>query len=67
MCIHLIKCTYLCIITVACDCQDAGIAARVFGNIADLLGSMAYGRGGMRSGPGGNKMWNTAFQKLEVQ
>lgn len=34
-------------------------------NIADVLGAMSRGTGGLRSGPAGNKQWATAFALLE--
>ena len=42
------------------------MAARALGNVADLLGCLAAGRGGMRSGPASNAQWTQAFQLLEV-
>ncbi|XP_072169191.1 L-fucose kinase-like [Diadema setosum] len=52
---------------IACKCNSAGIAARCLVCIADVLGAMAGGKGGLRSGPGGNKTWNDAFQLLEAE
>lgn len=52
--------------SIACKCNSAGIAARSLACVADVLGAMAGGRGGLRSGPGGNKTWNDAFQLLEA-
>ncbi len=54
-------------LSVACECESAGIAARALANIADVLGSMADGQGGMRSGPAGNTQWAPAFDFLEVK
>ncbi|XP_041455292.1 L-fucose kinase-like [Lytechinus variegatus] len=51
---------------IACKCNSAGIAARCLACIADVLGTMAGGKGGLRSGPGGNKTWTDAFQLLEA-
>ncbi|CAN7992081.1 unnamed protein product [Ixodes hexagonus] len=45
--------------------QDVAIACRAFSCIADFLGAMAGKSGGLRSGPGGNKAWTTAFHFLE--
>lgn len=46
--------------------ENVAVACRVFSCIADFLGAMAGKSGGLRSGPGGNKVWTTAFQLLEV-
>lgn len=45
--------------------QNVAMACRVFSCIADFLGAMAGKSGGLRSGPGGNKVWTTAFRFLE--
>ncbi|KAM7283259.1 L-fucose kinase [Ixodes scapularis] len=45
--------------------KDVAVACRVFSCIADYLGTMAGKSGGLRSGPGGNKAWTTAFHFLE--
>ena len=45
---------------------DSAIAARAFANIADMLSCLAYGYGGLRSGPSRNEEWLKAFEKLEV-
>ncbi|ELU00095.1 hypothetical protein CAPTEDRAFT_168292 [Capitella teleta] len=50
---------------VAKECGHPGIAARTMANIADVLGAMSRGTGGLRSGPAGNKQWTTAFALLE--
>ena len=46
--------------------SDPGVAARTLANIADVLGSRAGQRGGLRSGPAANKAWAKAFHLLEV-
>ena len=51
---------------VGAECKSAGIAARTLANIADVLGAMSRGAGGLRSGPACNKQWMYAFQLLEV-
>lgn len=51
---------------VAEECNSAGVAARTLANIADMLGNMAGVKGGLRSGPAGNKQWSHAFDLLEV-
>lgn len=48
------------------ECDSAGVAARVLANIADVLGQLAMGEGGLRSGPAANQDWQKAFQLLEV-
>ncbi|NWW92499.1 FUK kinase, partial [Rhynochetos jubatus] len=50
---------------VASTTSDAGIAARVLACIADVLGCMAGGEGGLRSGPAANREWASAFGRLE--
>uniref|UniRef100_A0A8B9SCV9 Fucose kinase n=1 Tax=Apteryx owenii TaxID=8824 RepID=A0A8B9SCV9_APTOW len=50
---------------VASTAADAGIAARALACIADVLGCMARGEGGLRSGPAANKEWASAFGRLE--
>ncbi|XP_068812258.1 L-fucose kinase isoform X3 [Struthio camelus] len=50
---------------VASTADDAGIAARALACIADVLGCMARGEGGLRSGPAANKEWASAFGRLE--
>ncbi|XP_062442094.1 L-fucose kinase [Rhea pennata] len=50
---------------VASTTDDAGIAARALACIADVLGCMAQGEGGLRSGPAANKEWACAFGRLE--
>lgn len=54
-------------ISVAMECNNTGIAARTLANIADVLGCMADGQGGMRSGPAANQSWSRAFRLLEVR
>ncbi|KAG0723301.1 L-fucose kinase [Chionoecetes opilio] len=39
--------------------------SRLFSNVADLLGCLAQGRGGLRSGPAGNPLWKTALVQLK--
>uniref|UniRef100_A0A8C3LUP8 L-fucose kinase n=1 Tax=Chrysolophus pictus TaxID=9089 RepID=A0A8C3LUP8_CHRPC len=51
--------------TFACTADDAGIAARALACIADVLGCMAHGEGGLRSGPAANREWALAFGRLE--
>ncbi|NXA53024.1 FUK kinase, partial [Nothocercus julius] len=50
---------------VASAADDAGIAARALACVADVLGCMAQGEGGLRSGPAANKEWASAFGRLE--
>ena len=50
---------------IAIACNSPGIAARTLGNIADVLGHLTFGKGGMRSGPAANNQWKTAFNFLE--
>ncbi|KFP19644.1 L-fucose kinase, partial [Egretta garzetta] len=50
---------------VASTAGDAGIAARALACIADVLGCMAQGEGGLRSGPAANSEWASAFRCLE--
>ncbi|KAM4721903.1 L-fucose kinase [Rhinophrynus dorsalis] len=50
---------------VASVAEDPGIAARALACIADLLGCMAGGEGGLRSGPAANKAWFSGYQMLE--
>ena len=52
---------------VGAQCTSAGIAARTLANIADMLGAMSRGAGGLRSGPACNKQWKSAFDLLEVR
>jgi fucokinase len=54
------------LLAVAKECGHPGVAARTLANIADVLGAMSGGTGGLRSGPAGNKQWATAFALLEV-
>lgn len=39
---------------------------RLLANIADLLGCMAAGDGGLRSGPAANPQWRNALQQLKL-
>ncbi|NWI64307.1 FUK kinase, partial [Todus mexicanus] len=50
---------------VASTAGDAGIAARALACIAEVLGCMARGEGGLRSGPAANREWASAFRRLE--
>ncbi|XP_030907749.2 L-fucose kinase isoform X3 [Melopsittacus undulatus] len=50
---------------VASTAGDAGIAARALACIAEVLGCMARGEGGLRSGPAANREWASAFERLE--
>ncbi|XP_078527713.1 L-fucose kinase isoform X2 [Lissotriton helveticus] len=50
---------------VASVAKDPGVAARALACIADVLGCMAEGKGGLRSGPAANQEWTRAFQYLE--
>ncbi|XP_075290022.1 L-fucose kinase isoform X2 [Opisthocomus hoazin] len=50
---------------VAATAGDAGIAARALACIAEVLGCMAQGEGGLRSGPAANREWASAFRRLE--
>lgn len=50
---------------IAATCSSPGIAARTLASIADVLGHLAGGKGGMRSGPAGNKQWKLGFDELE--
>ncbi|XP_067905880.1 L-fucose kinase [Heterodontus francisci] len=51
--------------TVAATTEDLGVAARTLACVADVLGCMARGQGGLRSGPAANWAWTDAFQLLE--
>ncbi|KAI1235477.1 hypothetical protein IHE44_0002342 [Lamprotornis superbus] len=50
---------------IASTANDAGIAARALACIAEVLGCMAQGEGGLRSGPAANREWASAFGRLE--
>ena len=50
---------------VAATTKSAGVAARALACIADLLGEMTGGKGGLRSGPGRNESFREAFDALE--
>ncbi|KAM9625609.1 L-fucose kinase isoform 5-T6 [Morphnus guianensis] len=50
---------------VASMAGDVGIAARALACIAEVLGCMARGEGGLRSGPAANREWASAFGRLE--
>uniref|UniRef100_A0A8B9ZK13 Fucose kinase n=1 Tax=Anas platyrhynchos TaxID=8839 RepID=A0A8B9ZK13_ANAPL len=49
----------------ASTADDAGVAARALACIADVLGCLAQGEGGLRSGPAANTRWASAFRRLE--
>ncbi|ELT87342.1 hypothetical protein CAPTEDRAFT_168598 [Capitella teleta] len=51
--------------SVALESSSPGITARTLANIADVLGAMSLGRGGLRSGPAGNQEWRSAFALLQ--
>ena len=51
----------------ALDCGNPGVTARALANIADVLGAMSQGNGGLRSGPALNHQWQPAFSLLEVR
>ncbi|XP_038068725.1 L-fucose kinase-like [Patiria miniata] len=48
-----------------CDSNSPSIAARGLAFIANILGAMAGGKGGLRSGPAANAAWQSAFKLLE--
>eukprot|EP00074_Homo_sapiens_P099232 XP_016878502.1 L-fucose kinase isoform X4 [Homo sapiens] len=50
---------------VAAGAGDPGVAARALACVADVLGCMAEGRGGLRSGPAANPEWMRPFSYLE--
>ncbi|XP_035399516.1 L-fucose kinase [Cygnus atratus] len=50
---------------VASTADNAGVAARALACIADVLGCLAHGEGGLRSGPAANSQWASAFRRLE--
>ncbi|XP_040592823.1 L-fucose kinase isoform X2 [Mesocricetus auratus] len=50
---------------VAAGAEDPGVAARALACVADVLGCMAEGRGGLRSGPAANPEWIQPFSYLE--
>lgn len=47
---------------VASETSSPGIAARALACCADMLGTLARGRGGLRSGPGRNQLFQDAFE-----
>ena len=51
----------------AAAAAEPGTAARLLAAQADLLGVMAAGQGGLRSGPAGNVAWQPAIHTLEVR
>ena len=51
--------------SVAAEAEDPGVAARALACVADVLGCMAEGRGGLRSGPAANPEWIQPFSYLE--
>ncbi|KAM9191648.1 L-fucose kinase [Dugong dugon] len=50
---------------VAAGAGDPGVAARALACVADVLGCMAGGCGGLRSGPAANPEWTRLFSYLE--
>ncbi|XP_060041157.1 L-fucose kinase isoform X3 [Erinaceus europaeus] len=50
---------------VAASAGDPGVAARSLACVADVLGCMAEGLGGLRSGPAANPEWLRPFSHLE--
>ncbi|XP_048965581.1 L-fucose kinase isoform X3 [Canis lupus dingo] len=50
---------------VAAAAGDPGVAARALACVADVLGCMAEGQGGLRSGPAANPEWMRPFSYLE--
>lgn len=50
---------------VAAGAGDPGVAARSLACVADVLGCMAEGLGGLRSGPAANPEWLRSFSHLE--
>ena len=56
---------FLCI--VASTTSSPGVAARCLACIADVLGTMAGDKGGLRSGPAANEAFQAAFNLLKVQ
>ncbi|XP_014406877.2 L-fucose kinase isoform X2 [Camelus ferus] len=50
---------------VAAGAGDPGVAARALACVADVLGCMAEGQGGLRSGPAANPEWVQPFSYLE--
>ncbi|XP_062032372.1 L-fucose kinase isoform X2 [Lepus europaeus] len=50
---------------VAAGARDPGVAARALACVADVLGCMAEGQGGLRSGPAANPEWMRPFSYLE--
>ncbi|XP_069918830.1 L-fucose kinase isoform X2 [Oryctolagus cuniculus] len=50
---------------VAARARDPGVAARALACVADVLGCMAEGQGGLRSGPAANPEWMRPFSYLE--
>lgn len=52
-------------LSVAAGAGDPGVAARALACVADILGCMAEGRGGLRSGPAANPEWVRPFSYLE--
>ncbi|XP_073911777.1 L-fucose kinase isoform X2 [Castor canadensis] len=50
---------------VAAGAGNPGVAARALACVADVLGCMAEGQGGLRSGPAANPEWVRPFSYLE--
>eukprot|EP00039_Didymoeca_costata_P007148 m.96786 g.96786 ORF g.96786 m.96786 type:complete len:1097 (-) comp13559_c0_seq1:132-3422(-) len=57
---------FSCLDKVASETSSPGIAARALACCADMLGTLARGRGGLRSGPGRNQLFQDAFEHLET-
>ncbi|XP_071785812.1 L-fucose kinase-like [Asterias amurensis] len=57
--------TLECIDQGICESNSPSIAARGLAFIANVLGAMANGKGGLRSGPAANAAWQSAFNLLE--
>ena len=51
----------------ACNAESADCVARTLSCIADVLGEMAGGTVGLRSGPSANESWMHAYRLLEVR
>jgi fucokinase len=51
--------------SVAAGAGNPGVAARALACVADVLGCMAEGQGGLRSGPAANPEWVRPFSYLE--
>ena len=49
----------------ASQCMDEVKLARLFANVATILGCLSGGKGGIRSGPAGNVEWRAAYNMLK--